>query len=296
MVKNIKEFKTIAIYSSVKNKKVLQITEQVIEILKSFNIKILISKSSPVIDKLSHKSHSDIYIKKNADLIISIGGDGTLLGSARLFGKEGLPILGINLGTLGFLTDVQPEELTVSLKRIISGNFKYDERFFLEAFINQGKSFNVALNEVVIHSGLIAQLIEYDLYLDNKFAFKQKADGIILSTPTGSTAYSLSGNGSIVHPSVDAINLVPMFPHSLNSRPLLVQGTTSIKVKIGERYKAKLSLDSHNNVNLKPGDEVTIKKASSKLILIHPQDHDFYSACRTKLGWSLGFNEKDLGL
>ena len=156
--------------------------------------------------------------------------------------------------------------------------------------------FNLALNEAVIHSGGIAQLIEYDLFLDDEFVFKQKADGIIISTPTGSTAYSLSANGPIVHPNVEAINLLPMFPHSLNSRPLLVEASTKITVKVGKGYKAKLSLDGQNNTNLKSGEEIIIKKASSKLILIHPEDHDFYSACRTKLGWSLGFTEKDHNL
>ena len=296
MVKNIKNFEHVALYSSLKSKKVIQITDQVFEILESLNIKTLLSKSSPISSKLNFKSYSDEYIKNKADLIIAIGGDGTLLSSARLFGKDGLPILGINLGRLGFLTDVAPEELTLNLKKILSGKYIRDERFFLETSVNNQKVYHLALNEAVIHSGGLAKLMEFDLFLDNKFAFKQKADGIILSTPTGSTAYSLSANGSIVHPAVNAINIVPMFPHSLNSRPLLVSNSTKIIIKVAKGYKAKLSLDSHHNINLKDGDEVLIQRANSNLILIHPEEHDFYSACRTKLGWSLGFNEKDYKL
>ena len=296
MVSKNMNFKTIAIYSSSRSKKVLQITKQVVEILDSLGIKIYLSKSSPMVDRLNLRSYTDTTINKKADLIISIGGDGTLLGSARLFGKSGLPILGINLGSLGFLTDVPPEELTTNLKKIILGKFKKDERFFLEAYTSHGKFFNLALNEAVIHSGGIAQLIEYDLFLDGKFVFKQKADGLIISTPTGSTAYSLSANGPIIHPNVEAISLVPMFPHSLNSRPLLVEASTEITIKIGKGYRAKLSLDGQNNTNLSPRDEITLKKANSKLTLIHPEEHDFYSACRTKLGWSLGFTEKDYNL
>ena len=296
MVNKKLNFKTIAIFTSNKSKKVSQITKQVIEILKSMDVIILISQSSTLTEKLDFKICKDSYINKNADLIISIGGDGTLLSSARLFGKEGLPILGVNLGSLGFLTDVPPEELTINLKKILFGNYKKDKRFFLEAYINDDEVFNYALNEAVIHSGGIAKLIEYDLFLDERFVFKQKADGLIISTPTGSTAYSLSANGPIVHPNVEAINLLPMFPHSLNSRPLLVQASTKIRIQIGKNFKAKLSLDGHNNTGLRPGDEVIIKRADSELTLIHPQDHNFYSACRTKLGWSLGFIEKDYNI
>ena len=288
MVKKIKkEFHAVAIYSSIKNQKVSQIALQVCEILNSLNKRILLSKSSSFKNS-KERSHSNQYIVKNADLVISIGGDGTLLSCARLFGKEGIPILGVNLGSLGFLTDIQPEEITQSLKEILKGNCVYDERFFLEAFVNKGKSFNIALNEVVVHSGSIAKLIEYDVFLNDEFVYRQKADGIIVSTPTGSTAYSLSGNGSIIHPEVRAINLLPMFPHSLNARPLLVDESTEIEIKINKRYKGGLSLDSHNNMALRGGDSVLIRKAQAKLLLIHPKDHSFYSASRNKLGWSLG--------
>ncbi len=288
MVKQIKkEFNTIAIYSSIKSQKVSQIALQICEILNSLNKKILLTKSS-FFTKTKERSYSNNHIVDNADLVISIGGDGTLLSAARLFGKEGLPVLGINLGSLGFLTDVQPEEITQSLQEILNGNCEYDERFFLEAFVNEGKSFNLALNEVVVHSGSIAQLIEFDVFLNKEFVYRQKADGIIVSTPTGSTAYSLSGNGSIIHPKVRAINLLPMFPHSLNARPLIVDESTEIIIKINKKYKGRLSLDSHNNMTIKGGDSVLIKKAKSKLLLIHPKGHSFYSASRNKLGWSLG--------
>ena len=288
MVKQIKkEFKTIAIYSSIKSQKVSQIALQICEILNSLNKKILLCKSSSFTEA-KERSYTNKYIVDNADLVISIGGDGTLLSAARQFGKEGLPILGINLGSLGFLTDVQPEEITQSLQEVVNGNCVYDERFFLEAFVNEGKSFNIALNEVVVHSGSIAQLIEFDVFLNKEFVYRQKADGIIVSTPTGSTAYSLSGNGSIIHPEVRAINLLPMFPHSLNARPLIVDESTEIIIQINKQYKGRLSLDSHNNMAVKGGDSVLIKKAKSKLLLVHPRDHSFYSASRNKLGWSLG--------
>ena len=198
----------------------------------------------------------------------------------------------MNLGNLGFLTDVPPEELTSSIQQVLLEKYDEEERFFLESQVNKEKSRNKALNEIVIHSKTVAQLIEFELFINGDFVYRQKADGIIISTPTGSTAYSLSANGPIIHPKADAICLLPMFPHSLNSRPLIVDGCAEIKVIIGKKGQACLSLDSHTINPLKHGDIVSISKADPKLTLIHPQGHDFYSSCRNKLGWSLGVPKK----
>jgi NAD+ kinase len=260
-------------------------------------IEVLIPKSSIEIESTSKRRYSDSYIIKHSDLLISIGGDGTLLSAARTFGAQGLPLLGVNVGNIGFLTDISPNDLTQSISGVLSGEYTEDKRFFLEAKINN-KDTNapsLALNEVVIHSGTVAQLIEYDLYIDDKFVYRQKADGIIISTQTGSTAYSLSGNGPIIHPSVDAVILQQMYPHSLNNRPLIIGMNSNIKIVISGTRKAKLSLDSHNLLKLNNNDEVQISISESLLTLVHPLSHDFYSACRTKLGWSLGIldNIKD---
>jgi len=285
-----KYFKRIAIFSSKRDKRVNQITLQLVEILKNLNLDVLIPDSSSFSKKLHLKRYKDEYILKNADLLVSVGGDGTLLSSARKFGSNGLPLLGINLGNLGFLTDIAPDELTNSINEVILGRFKEDERILLKASIVGSSEENIALNEVVIHSGTVAQLIEYELFLNGEFVFRQKADGLILSTSTGSTAYSLSGNGPIVHPEVKAITLLPMFPHSLNATPLIVDENTIIKMKIVGKRKAKLSLDSHNFMSLNLDDEVQISKTSQSVKLIHPETHNFFSACRTKLGWSLGLS------
>ena len=162
--------------------------------------------------------------------------------------------------------------------------------FFLSTKVDNNKSY-LALNEVVIHSGTIAQLIEFDVFIDNKFVYRQKADGIIINTPTGSTAYALSGHGPIIHPQVKAITLLPMFPHSLNSRPLIVN--EDVRISIIPSKRSFISYDSHTKKSLNKNDIVEIKKTDSMLNLIHPVDHDFYSACRNKLGWSLGVQEKN---
>ena len=289
----MKKFKSIAIYSSLKSKKVSQIASQVSEILENIGVKILFAKSSSFTNTTKKRLFSDNYIINNSDLLIAIGGDGTLLSSARKFGSQGLPILGINLGNLGFLTDIAPEDLTLSLREVIEGKYLTDRRIFLQASINKNKDTSIALNEAVVHSGSVAQLIEYELFLDGSFVYRQKADGIIINTPTGSTAYSLSGNGPIVHPAVQTISLLPMFPHSLSARPLLIQDDTEIKVKLVGNRGGTLSMDSHNFINIKKNDEVKIKKSNLTLDLIHPEKHNFYSACRNKLGWSLGFIDQD---
>lgn len=290
VVKN-KKFESIAIYSSVSNKKTIQITNHLEEIITNMGLRILSPKSSKVMGQVSRKLYSDAYIIKKADLIIAVGGDGTLLSSARRFGSKNIPILGVNLGNLGFLTDIAPEELTISLQNVLKGDYYLEERFFLNAAINDKES-SLALNEVVLHSREVAQLIEYELFINNTFVYRQKADGIIINTPTGSTGYSLSGHGPIVHPSVKAITLLPMFAHSLNTRPLIVEDSSTILIKVCKKGKASLSLDSHNYHLLRSGDLIKITKAKSKLFLIHPFNHNFYSACRNKLGWSLGISNQ----
>ena len=291
MVKKYK-FNNVAIYSSLEDKKVVSIAKQVIEVLTNFGINCLLPQSSKITKNLPNKVLSDNSIIKKSDLVIAIGGDGTLLSSARNFGIYDIPILGINLGNLGFLTDIAPSNITADLNRIMKGNYVEDKRIFLEARIgSKGKKYK-ALNEVVLHSGSIAQLIEYDLYFDNEFVYRQKADGLIVSTSTGSTAYSLSGNGPIISPDVKAIILLPMFPHSLNSRTLITGQEKEIKISVGTKSKAFLSMDSHLNLKVTSKDNVYIRKADKELTLIHPTDHSFFSSCRTKLGWSLGVPSK----
>ncbi len=287
MVNNLK-FRNVAIYSSLKDKKVISIAKQVAEVLSNLGVICLSPVSSKIKGVLTNKVYTDKTIIKRSDLIIAIGGDGTLLSSARNFGCKGIPVLGINLGNLGFLTDIPPADLTFALNLIMHGELIEDKRIFLEAKISGKEDKYIALNEIVLHSGSIAQLIEYDLFIDDEFVYKQKADGLIVSTPTGSTAYSLSGNGPIISPEVQAFTLLPMFPHSLNARTLITSQNKKIKLRISDKSRAYLSMDSHNNLKVTSDQEVIIKKAKTELTLIHPTDHSFFSSCRTKLGWSLG--------
>ncbi|GIR86991.1 MAG: hypothetical protein CM15mP86_04500 [Gammaproteobacteria bacterium] len=182
--------------------------------------------------------------------------------------------------------------MTADLTKIIKGEYIKDQRIFLEARIGEDKTKYKALNEVVLHSGSIAQLIEYDLFINDEFVYRQRADGLIVSTSTGSTAYSLSGNGPIISPELNALILLPMFPHSLNARTLVASDNSEIRLKVADKSKAYLSMDSHMNMRVSSRNDVYIKKANEGLTLIHPTDHSFFSSCRNKLGWSLGVPTK----
>ena len=282
------KFSHISLSTSSEDKRVLPIATQVHEILTKAGIKVSYDKNLSKLENLTKiKYKSSNYIIKNSELLIAIGGDGTMLNCSRRYGSRGIPILGINLGKVGFLTDIAPNEITSRLLEVIKGEFIKDKRFFLEASLQKKNESFIALNEVVIHSGAIAQLIEFDLFIDDNFVYRQKADGLIVNSPSGSTAYSLSGGGPIVHPNLDVITLLPMFPHRLNTSPLVVSGESKIMIKMTEKKnKSVLSMDSHNSLTLRKGDVIKISKGKSNLVFIHPQGHDFFEACRNKLGWS----------
>ena len=230
------------------------------------------------------------------DLIIVVGGDGSLLGAARSLAMHDVPVLGINRGRLGFLTDVLPEEIEKQVGAVLEGKFESEKRFLLDAVVKRNGepvSRGSALNDVVVNSGTSAQMIEFDLFIDGEFVYHQRSDGLIVSTPTGSTAYSLSGGGPIMHPRLDALVLVPMFPHTLSSRPIVVDGSSELKIVITERSQIHppVTCDGQVKMTAKPGDSVSISKRPHKLQLIHPLGHSFYASCRQKLGWSTRMGE-----
>lgn len=226
-----------------------------------------------------------------ADLIIVIGGDGTFLGAARDVAQYEVPMLGINRGRLGFLTDVMPSQMDDAIAEVLRGEFRLEDRFLLKAQIlrnGQVVAEDCALNDVVLHPGQSIRMIEFDLHIDDQFVYSQKSDGLIVSTPTGSTAYALSAGGPLVHPNMHALVLVPMFPHSLNNRPIIVGSESHLCIRIGHKNNLPphVSLDAQNHLELKHGDELHITKYPYSVKLIHQQGHNYFETCRTKLGWS----------
>ena len=225
------------------------------------------------------------------DLVIVVGGDGSLLGAARALCQYDVPVLGVNRGGLGFLTDIAPDELEQGVGDVLEGKYMAESRFLLDVIVCRGSQelgTISALNEVVLHPGKSARMIEFELFIDGQFVYSLKSDGLILSTPTGSTAYSLSAGGPIMHPKLDALVLVPMYPHTLSSRPIVVEGNSEIRITISSLNDIypQVSCDGQEHIACAPGDTLIIRKKPQNLRLIHPLDHNFYAICRSKLGWS----------
>lgn len=230
-------------------------------------------------------------LARRCDLIIVVGGDGSLLSAARAFAGKPVKLLGINRGRLGFLTDISPDEIEYKVGEVLAGKFVSESRFLLHSEVHRdGKliSDGVALNDVVMHPGQFIRMIEFELYINDEFVYRQRSDGLIISSPTGATAYALSCGGPIMHPSLDAIVLVPMNPHTLSSRPIVVHGSSRIRLLVSEdnHLSPHITNDGQTHVVTKPGDEVIVSKSPNLLELIHPTDHNFYETCRSKLGWA----------
>lgn len=224
------------------------------------------------------------------DLIVVVGGDGSLLGVAREVAQYETPVVGVNRGGLGFLAAVSPDALQSEFDKIWAGEYTIEDHFLLEATVNrdgQTVGNSNALNDVVVHAGSMARMLEFELWVDDEFVYDQRSDGLIVASPTGSTAYSLSAGGPIMHPSLDAIVIVPMFPHTLTSRPLVVPGDAKLSIRLPQvRDRAEVSCDSQVNVSLLAGDEVRIEKSASPLSLLYPEGHSYYESCRSKLDWA----------
>lgn len=229
-------------------------------------------------------------IGQEADLAIVIGGDGNMLGAARVLSNYNIEVIGINRGSLGFLTDLNPDNAQQQLSDVLDGEYYTEKRFLIEASVyhdNELCCSGKAINEAVLHPGKVAHMIDFEVYIDERFAFSQRSDGLIISTPTGSTAYSLSAGGPILMPELDAITLVPMFPHTLTSRPLVISSNSLIQLRFSSySSKLELSCDSQIALPIKKGDEVRIQRSNAYLNLIHPKDYNYFNTLSTKLGWS----------
>ena len=254
------------------------------------NIQLYIDDSSNYkndqAEYLSHKEFS-----KTIDLMIVFGGDGTLLNSARQYLEYEIPILGVNMGNVGFLTDLKVENFHTSMQEILNGNYKIEERNLVSAKFNNNHLYG--LNEVVIHSGAYAQLMRYRLNVNDKVVYEQRSDGLIIATPTGSTAYSLSAGGPIIHPSLDVWTIIPMLPQSISSRPFIISSNEKVEMEIfdGPSENAKICVDGQDDIDVPYGLNIVISKTEKTLKLVHPKDNDFFEACREKLGWSLNISK-----
>jgi len=252
---------------------------------------VLIESSvAPSIDIDNANIQTLTNIGELADLAIVVGGDGYMIGAARVLSCFDIGVIGVNRGNLGFLTDLSPSDFVKPLEEILAGKSHSEQRFIIEAEVYRHgklKSCNSAVNEAVLHAGKVASMIEFEVYIDNSFMFSQRSDGLIVSTPTGSTAYSMSAGGPILTPNLNALSLIPMFPHTLTSRPIVVDGDSEIKLVLANdnHENLQVSCDGHVILTVMPGDEVIIRKSEYTLRLIHPLDHSYFNVLRNKLNW-----------
>jgi len=230
-------------------------------------------------------------IGQQAELAIVVGGDGNMLRAARYLSHSNIKIIGINRGNLGFLTDISPDKAIASLAEVLAGEYIDDTRFLLEVTLYNKKGESTvssfAVNEIVVHPSQVAHMIEYEAYINNKKAFSQRADGVIISTPTGSTAYSLSAGGPIITPDLDAVIITPMFPHSLSARPLVIKSDNIIKIKFSNATEnLQIACDSQIILTAEPADEISIRRAPYEFNLIHAANYNYFRTLSNKLGWS----------
>ncbi|WWP02575.1 MAG: NAD(+) kinase [Candidatus Dasytiphilus stammeri] len=228
-------------------------------------------------------------IGQKADLAIVVGGDGNMLGAARVLAQYNISVIGINRGNLGFLTDLSPINFQNQLEDVLKGNYIRENRFLLEAkvYCKRQQQFSMALNEIILHTGKVAHMFEFEVYIDEKFAFSHRSDGLIIATPTGSTAYSLSAGGAILVPTIEAITLVPMFPHTLSSRPLVIHSSSNILLRVSAymNKSLKVSCDSQIILPVYKGQDILIRRSKSRLHLIHPKNYNYFNILSNKLGW-----------
>ena len=224
-----------------------------------------------------------------ADLAIAVGGDGTLLGVARIAATHSVPLVGVNLGTLGFLTDVPKDELTELINAILDGRYSEEKRLMLDAEVKRDDDIvfeAVALNDVVISRGAMGTMIEFAVAVDGEFIYSLRADGLIIATPTGSTAYALSSGGPILHPTLPAISLVPISPHTLSNRPIAIASTSEVRVKLIRGTNARVNFDVQSFFDPQSDDVVIIRADPNPLRLLHPEGYSYFGMLRSKLHWN----------
>lgn len=282
-------FKTIALIGKYKNPEMRDQILAMKHYLLDRQLTVFVEESTALDCAIESCStlHMDA-IGANADLAIVLGGDGTMLSVARALGDSSIPLVGINRGRVGFLTDISSDHMLDAMASILSGKFFIEQRPMLMASIlRAGKVVNqgVALNDVVINKNGMSRLIELEVHIDGDFVHRQRSDGLIISTPTGTTAYSLSAGGPILHPSVDALAIVPICPHTLSNRPIAVNGTSKVEVILIEAESAGVHFDGQILVDLAVGDRVIIQRAEKTLALLHPEGHSHYGMLREKLNW-----------
>jgi len=283
-------FKTIGIISRPRRSKLGEIVPQLLDWLEKRGIATVIdTETANAVSQGGARGKTRHQVVKEAELLLVLGGDGTMLGAARDAAPRGVPILPINMGSLGFLTSFTAEELYPALEDTLGGRAAIEERVLL--LVERVHDGNIltqqrVLNDSVVHKGTLARMIELELFIDGGFVCRYRADGLIVATPTGSTAYSMSAGGPIVHPKVESILITPICPHTLSDRPVVVPDASVIELRLSATADSMfLTMDGQTGVPMQVGDHVRITRAAERLKLIHPANKSYFEILRNKLKW-----------
>lgn len=285
-------FKKIVLITNSYTKVISDTLNTVISVLENRNIEVSLDKyCGELVAGTSHKRvNPDTFENGDYDLAIAIGGDGTMLKAAHMVANQDIPLLGINRGRLGFLADIPANSVETMLDKILDGEFVEDTRFQLHCQVDRDNEVmfeSDAFNDVILQKGNIGKLIGFETYVDGIYVHSQRGDGMIVATPTGSTAYALSGGGPIIHPSMDALVLVPICPHTLSNRPIVIDGNSRVEIVMQESTieSGSLICDGEIICQLAEGDRLSVYKKDQRIRLIHPANYDHYSVLRAKLAW-----------
>ncbi len=282
------EFKTVALVGLYADSRVAEPMRLIAGHLAAAGLDVVAEPTNAA--ALSIRSVSRDELTRESDLLVAVGGDGTMLHAAALTENADIPLLGVNRGRLGFLTDVSPDQMLESLDQILSGNYAKESRLRLAATIFRGKetiSESLALNDVVLQRRDTGRILDFETRIAGRYVNTHMADGLIVATPTGSTAYALSCGGPIIEPHLEAVVVVPICPHTLSDRPIVVPASQKIEVTLLQRddIKAEVSVDGHAMGDFQPGDKLSIEAAENPAQLIHPPGYDYYEILRSKLHW-----------
>lgn len=283
-------FRTVALIGKYQSAELADSLERIARHLAQRGCEVLIEEGAGTHVALPGVSGADFEeIGKRADLAIVVGGDGTMLASARRLAASDVPLVGVNRGRLGFLTDLSGKDPLPAIDALLKGDFRAERRHLLDAEVRRrGERVfaTVALNDIVLQKGDMGRMIEFEVRIDGEFVYDQRSDGVIVATPTGSTAYALSAAGPILHPGVAGIALVPLCPHALSNRPITLAEDAHIAIRLFAPHQARVHCDGQERFDLEPEDEVHVARSRHFLTLLHPPEYSYFAMLREKLRWS----------
>ncbi|HET9700420.1 MAG TPA: NAD kinase [Burkholderiales bacterium] len=284
-------FQTVALIGKYKSPGISAPLLELARFLEQRGAKVLVDRlTASHLGSHAYPVHTLEEIGVRADLAIVLGGDGTMLNIARTLGPHDVALVGVNMGRLGFLTDVGTDAMLETIGEILDGRYAAEHRMLLAGeVVSGGRAVHsgLAFNDVVLHRGMSGSMIEFEVRIDGQFVYTQRSDGLIVATPTGSTAYALSAGGPILHPGLDVMSLVPICPHTLSNRPIVVASGSTVEILMhGHSDASRAHFDSHSHCDLRNNDKVVVRRAPHTIRLLHPVGHSYYHMLREKLHWS----------